>query len=485
MLALKNFVHPHILSQQFSLTIFHGTILFFFILGDPCFLSKSFGATYYVNNQTGSNENDGLSLKSPMATIAKAIQISQTSDALELCNTGIAYRESMLFRKLGGLPDRPFLVNGNGAVLSGLKSIDPAKWQPMKGGLYVLQLERSPYGNPYLVSRGKRVSQAKDLDSLEEQQHFWDRKTHRVYFHCATGKLPVDYELEATLNTSGFTLGSSSYIVCRNLICEHFSNDGFNIHGDCRGIRLENVVARHNGDDGISIHESGGLMVQNAYVHDNYYGIQDVNASRSFYNGVLAERNHVGVSLVGGFHSLVDCQIRNSVHKEVDIAGSAPQHLIGSEHNPLCKTILFAQNVSLFGNGNQMGLCVRNGASAIMEQSVISGSQTGLFIDRNSNGHLSRTVITNCDMILNSDSKSSFFDYNIYEGSQISWLGTVFSSEQWSEYVTASQLDQHSRIGTVKVSEDGIVSIPADSTAAGIEKAIGPTAAFKLSFPKN
>jgi len=474
----NKFVHAKIGYRQTSSAICCCAILL-------CCLSDSWGATYYVNNRIGNNENDGLSPKAPVATIAKAIQLSQTSDTLELSNTGIAYREPMLFRRLGGQPDRPFLVEGNGAVLSGLKSIDPAQWQNVEENLYVLQLEKSPYGNPYLVSRSKRVGQAKSLESLDAEQHFWDRGANKVYFHCAAGKQPIDYQLEATLTTSGFTLGSASYIVCRNLICEHFSNDGFNIHGDCRGIRLENVIARHNGDDGISIHESGGLMVQNAYVHDNYYGIQDVNASRSVYNGVLAERNRVGVSLVGGYHSLVDCQIRNSTHKEIDIAGSSPRHLLGSDHNPLCKTILFAQNVSLFGNGNQMGLCIRNGASAIMEQSVISGSETGLFVDRNSHCHLSLTAITDCKLILKSESKNSFFDFNIYASGQINWLGTIFQSDQWRDYIKVSQRDQHSRIGEVTVTQDGIVSIPADSTASGMKKNVGPSAPFEISFPQN
>ncbi|MCA9013912.1 MAG: right-handed parallel beta-helix repeat-containing protein, partial [Planctomycetaceae bacterium] len=437
------------------------------------------------NNQTGNDENAGLSPDAPVATIAKAIQLSRTSDRLELKNTGIAYREPMLFRRLGGQPDRPFLVEGNGAVLSGLKVIEPSKWQSVKDNLYVLTLENTPYGNPYLVAQGKRLQESKNLESIEPEQHFWDRKNNQVYFRCTAGKQPGDYQLEATLTTSGFTLGSASYIICRNLICEHFSNDGFNIHGDCRGIRLENVVARHNGDDGISIHESGGLMVQNAYVHDNYYGIQDVNASRSVYNGVLAERNQIGVSLVGGYHSLVDCQIRNSAQKEIDIAGSNPKHLIGAEQNPLCKTILFAQNVSLFGNGNQMGLCVRNGASAIMEQSVISGSKTGLFVDRTSHCHLSRTAITGCPEILKCDSNNSFFDFNIYGAGRINWLGTVFQPDQWSAYLAASQLDQHSKMGTINIAEDGLVSIPADSTASGMEKNVGPTAPFTISIPHN
>ncbi|WP_339730203.1 right-handed parallel beta-helix repeat-containing protein [uncultured Gimesia sp.] len=448
-------------------------------------MSESRGATYYVNNQTGNNDNTGLSPDTSVATIAKAIQLSQTSDRIELKNTGIAYREPMLFRQLGGQPDRPFLVEGNGSVLSGLKTIDSSKWETVKENLYVLTLETTPYGNPYLVSQGKRLEQAKGLESIEPEQHFWNRKSNQVYFRCATNKQPTDYQLEATLTTSGFTLGSASYIICRNLICEHFSNDGFNIHGDCRGIRLENVIARHNGDDGISIHESGGLMVQNAYVHDNYYGIQDVNASRSVYNGVLAERNQIGVSLVGGYHSLVDCQIRNSAQKEIDIAGSNPKHLIGAEQNLLCKTILFAQNVSLFGNGNRMGLSVRNGASAIMEQSVISGSETGLFVDRNSHCHLSLSAITGCHEILKSESQNSFFDFNIYGPGQINWLGTEFQPDQWADYLKISQRDQHSKMGTVTVAKDGIVSIPADSSASDMEKKVGPSAPFTFSPPQN
>jgi len=112
----NKFVHAKIGYRQTSSAICCCAILL-------CCLSDSWGATYYVNNRIGNNENDGLSPKAPVATIAKAIQLSQTSDTLELSNTGIAYREPMLFRRLGGQPDRPFLVEGNGAVLSGLKAL--------------------------------------------------------------------------------------------------------------------------------------------------------------------------------------------------------------------------------------------------------------------------------------------------------------------------------------------------------------------------
>ncbi|WP_417386865.1 hypothetical protein [Gimesia sp.] len=460
----------------------YSCLLLVWLIITPHFTSSASAASWYVNNQTGNNDNDGSSQTTAVATIAKAISLARTSDTLELANTGIPYRESILFRNLGGRPDRPFVVEGNGAVISGLNFLDTTRWENVKEDLYTFSLDKTPYGNPFLVSRGQRLPQVKSRELLQTGQHYWDRSENKIYFLCAAGKIPADYELEATLRISGLTLTSASYIVCRNLSAEYFSNDGFNIHGDCRGIRLENVIARHNGDDGISIHESGGLVVQHAYVYDNFFGIQDVNASRSVYNGVLAERNQVGVSLVGGYHSLVDCQIRDSIQKEIDIAGSNPGHMIGSEKNPLCKTILFAQNLSLFGNGNQTGLSIRNGATAIIERSVISDSQTGLTVDSNSFCHVTQTAIVDCKTILKSSSQTSYFDYNYYTPGQISWQNTLFETGQFSEYVTASKEDTHSHTGPLKVSADGIVEVPSGSKSTTAKLKLGPSDPFLSTF---
>ncbi|HCO24607.1 MAG: hypothetical protein CME31_22670 [Gimesia sp.] len=468
--------------QQTASRLIYCCLLLIWLLINPQIISSTDAATWYVNNKTGSDNNNGISENTAVATISRAITLAGRSDTLELANTGIPYRETMLFRNLGGSPDRPFVVEGNGAVLSGLKAIDVSKWETVKEGLFVFPLDKTPYGNPFLVSRGKRIPQAKSLDLLQTGEHYWDRSGNKIYFLCDIGKRPAEYQLEATLRISGLTLTSASYIVCRNLSAEFFSNDGFNIHGDCRGVRLENVIARHNGDDGISIHESGGLIVQNAHVHDNFFGIQDVNASRSVYNGVLAERNQIGVSLVGGYHSLVDCQIKDSIQKEVDIAGANPGHLIGAEYNPLCKTILFAQNVSLFGNGNQTGLSIRNGATAIIERSVISDSQTGLMVDGNSFCHMSQTAIIDCDTILKSNSPNSFFDFNYYTPGQINRQNTLFQTGQFADYVRASKDDSNSHTGPLKVRPDGIVELPPGSEGTKAKLKVGPSDPITSTF---
>lgn len=433
--------------------------------------SAASAATYYVDNQVGEDHNSGTTADAPLATIGHAVSVCKTSDTIVLANTGEVYYESLKLGKLGGTAQQPFVVEGNGAVLSGLKTVEPDRWEEVGDGLYFFPLEEHPYGNPFLVSRGERVNAANSVEAIKAEEHFWDREAG-IYFRCAPGKTLASYELTATLEVSGFVTTSASYILCRNLVCEHFSNDGFNMHGDCRGIYLENVVARHNGDDGISIHESGGLVVRGAYVHHNTYGLQDVNASRSVYNGVLAENNQVGASFHGGFHSLVDCVIADSETDQIDVVADTPKHLIGAEHNPLCRGVLFAKNVVLRGSGNRAGIRVRDRALAVVENSVISGSQAGLFVHREGECHLTTSAIVDCDVSIVSETHDVFRDYNVYHPGTMKWLGADYTPEQWDLFRMKAGHDEHSKIGLITIAEDGSIELP---EGLKLGKRIGPT----------
>jgi hypothetical protein len=292
----------------------------------------------------------------------------------------------------------------------------------------------------------------------------------------APGKTPADYKIEATLESSGLQVASSSYVVVKNLISEWHSNDGFNIHGDCRGIVLENVVARHNGDDGISIHETGGLVVRGAHVHHNTFGLQDVNAARSFYNGVRAEHNHVGASFHGGFYSLVDCQLRDNTAYQIDIVAASPKHLVGSDHNPICRTTLFAGNVVVSGKNSQAGLRIGDGARAVVEHSVFTGAKTGILVHKGGFCHVTTSVVVDCECALASDSTDVFRDYNVYHPARMRWLGVAYGPDQWQAFRQLASHDEHSKNGPVHVAEDGTVSFPDGSPAKEIEKRVGPTA---------
>ncbi|NLX99980.1 MAG: right-handed parallel beta-helix repeat-containing protein [Rhodopirellula sp.] len=439
------------------------------------FHSAACGATWYVDNRTGSDDNGGTTQQTALATIARAVSLSQTSDTIVLTSSGVAYHEPILLARRGGSPQKPFTIEGNGAVLSGLETLPPEKWQKTGDDLYFFPLSRTPYGQPYLASGGNKLVKGTAPDALAPEQFHWDREAG-IYFRCASGKTPASYDLGATLLTSGFATSSASYIVCRNLVCEYFANDGFNMHGDCRGIYLENVVARHNGDDGISIHETGGLVVRNAHVHHNTFGLQDVNAARSFYNGVVAEHNHVGASFHGGSYSLVDCCLRDNAACQIELVDASPQHLIGSDYNPICRTTLFAGNLVVSGQDSQTGLRVGSGARAVVEHSVFSGLKTGIVVEKDGLCHLTTSVIAACLGALASDSPDVFRDYNVYHPAQMKWLGVDYGPDQWSAFRERALHDEHSKTGPVNVGANGAVGFPERSPAREMGKPAGPTA---------
>jgi len=388
--------------------------------------------TWYVNNQAGNDADDGRSAQAAFATIAKAIASARTSDAIVLADTGVAYREPIRLRRLGGTPAQPFVIDGNGATITGLKPAPKEAWQRRADGTLFYPVPKKPYGVPFLVQRRRRLPAAKSAEAVEPGQFFWGEDG--VRFRPEEGKAIGDYALEATLVVSGLEIAGSSYITCRDLVSEFHSNDGFNVHGDCRGIVCENIVGRHNGDDGFSIHEVIGAVVRNGYFHHNRWGIQDVNASRSIFNGVTAEHNEVnGVNFVGGYHSLVDSIVRSNGREQIAITANRPKHLVGSEHNPLCQGLVFLQNV--LAEGGTVGLSVSNGARVTARHCTFVRSDIGVTIHRESTLHLTASIIAECaSRELASASDACFRDHNLYHPGRFCWHDKDFGPDDWDAF---------------------------------------------------
>lgn len=111
-----------------------------------------------------------------------------------------------------------------------------------------------------------------------------------------------------------------NYLTVRNIIARHAANDGFNIHGDRLGIRLENVKALSNGDEGISAHEAAQIDVVNAEIAWNGSsagGVADVGDSVTTYTKCEVHHN-VGAAFFfdGRVHRVTDCLIH---HQSQDI----------------------------------------------------------------------------------------------------------------------------------------------------------------------
>ena len=111
---------------------------------------------------------------------------------------------------------------------------------------------------------------------------------------------------------------------------KYAGNDGFNIHGHRRGIRLEHVRALSCADEGISAHETTEMEVFNSEIAWNGSisgGVTDVNdAVTSYRNCIVHDNAGAAFSFTGKAHRVYDSLIFNQetafhVHKEVDFKG--------------------------------------------------------------------------------------------------------------------------------------------------------------------
>jgi len=106
-----------------------------------------------------------------------------------------------------------------------------------------------------------------------------------------------------------------SHIVIRNVTAKYAGNDGFNIHGDHVGIRLENVKALSNADEGISAHGSVQMEVVGAEVAWNGSasgGVADVHRCVTSYRDCKVHDNAGAAFYFSGkSHTVADTLIYN------------------------------------------------------------------------------------------------------------------------------------------------------------------------------
>jgi Right handed beta helix region len=456
-------------------------VTLFFLVASPLVI----GSTYYVNNAKGDDGNKGLSAENAFASIAQATQAAKTSDTIVLAKTDAPYYESLKLDNLGGTVAKPFIIEGNGAVISGYRKIKASEWKKVGEDVYFFATTVRSRGTAYFMNHGKRMAEkrGKTVEALVEEGYLYKDKKG-FFFRCKKGTSIEEYDLSVTLARNGVSIYNSSYIVCRNLVSEYFANDGFSLHGDCRGVRFENVEARYCGDQGISIHEACGLVVHKAYLHHNKSGIVDVNISRSMYHGLLVEHNEYGVGFNGGFHSIEDSVIRNNTKVQVGAYSLAPKHLLGGSHNPLgTKTKVFMKNVVISGLRNR-GVYMKSKAEIIMEHSIISNCRPAIYIShKDGYMHLTSSIIANTSTPIDSIADTFFREGNLYQAGQIRWKGTWYGPDKWDDFRKVAGHDQQSVMAPVKlaIDEDGKVEFKGRNALKGILKRVGPTQPVNVS----
>lgn len=236
------------------------------------------GRDWYVNNQIGDDRRDGSSSelepggRGPLRTIGRALQLAQSGDRVVLAATETPYRESvsLVGGRHSGSPLRPFILDGQGAVLDGSRAIVPEDWEAV--GRDVFRFRPARLHHQQLFRDGRPLPRvASDLLGLPprlEPEH-WALAGGWIYFRTAEDKIPADDRLSYTALPVGLTLYHVHDVVVQNLVVQGFSLDGINAHDQVRDCVLLDITARGNGRAGIAAAGMSRLDAVGCIVGDN------------------------------------------------------------------------------------------------------------------------------------------------------------------------------------------------------------------------
>jgi hypothetical protein len=254
-------------------------------------------------------------------TIAHAIKAAQPGDTIHL-EPKVYYDYAGFYNKKGE-PGKPVTLDGHGATLEGSDPLDVAKWKEVSPGLFAAdellpRLDDAMIARWFFLFDGRmqlmgRTSKGRSaaLKKVEElQPGEWtfikdptrEKPPSRViygtfYIKLAAGQTLAGARIRVPVRSAGVQMnGDNAHLVIKNITATHPYNDGFNIHGDCRDVRFENIRAIECGDDGISAHESAQYDVDGFVSIGNSTGICDTGTAQTSYNRVLIA-GCVGVDL--------------------------------------------------------------------------------------------------------------------------------------------------------------------------------------------
>ena len=347
-----------------------------------CGLSLS-AATYYVDNVKGDDKNDG-SEKHPVASIEKGLSLLKKSDRLEVAaNNGKPYRRPYpgIYGKSyavqhGGTPDKPMVINGNGAVISGLAVIPLNVWKKTDDGLFKMPFW--PMSNMYrnytkqdywlpdarlFVVDGKRTTNCLSMAELKKTPNafWWSRKEKTLYYNPPAGKSIADVKVELPSNSGFYVLNDHTRVENFTMILSF--NDGFDTNRHPRNVIFRNCVAIDNCGQAFSCHDTGVAYYEDCVaVRCASSGACDVHSSNSTYVRCVFIDNVFESGVFGAnfsAHTYADCLI----------AGNKPFEQIWQHQ--AARMFFFNCVVSGLGDGKNLAL-YRHGALSFMQCTLVN-----------------------------------------------------------------------------------------------------------------
>ncbi len=264
------------MQNKMSQRLCHFLVLLTLLL---CLSTSLSAAVIYVNNRIGADAFDGASKKpigqetGPVKTIRRALQLAESADTIVVENTGTVYYESiqLVGSRHSGLPQGPFTLVGNGAVVSGAKRVPPSAWRQVGADLWQLKPWRK--GHYQLVLIDKRVAEhlcdVRAVRLPEIPKNHWCAWRGSIYLRTEEFEDPRERAYSIAGLEVGLTLYRVHDVRILDVTFRHFRLDGINAHDQCRDVVLENVTASENGRAGLAVGGTSTLAVLKTALDDN------------------------------------------------------------------------------------------------------------------------------------------------------------------------------------------------------------------------
>lgn len=338
-------------------------------------------ATVHVDNVKGDDANDG-SAERPVASIERGLALLKRSDRLEVApNGGKPYRRPYpgavgrsLDIRLGGTAEQPMVIDGNGAVISGLSAVPADRWKEAGNGVY--ELPFWPMSNMYkhyakqdywlpesriFFVDGKAAANCLTRAEMEKTPggFWWSRRQRKLFFRPPEGKTIAELTVELPAN-AGF------YVLADHVRVENFTvilswNDGFDAAGDPRGVHYRNCVAIDNCGQGFSCHGTSVVLYEDCVaVRCASSGSCDVHWSNSSYARCVFMNNVFEGGVAANDHSA-------HTYSSCLVVHNRPFEQVWQNND----SRMFFDNCVIIGNGDAVPLMFLRHGSASFRQCTL------------------------------------------------------------------------------------------------------------------
>ena len=233
-----------------------------FLIGFFILAGSAAAGEIYVDNSIGRDSDDGASTlgregnTGPVHSIERAIQLAGFGDVIVLRNTGKPYYGSISLtgQRHSGTIYRPFEIRGNGAIISGLRTLPRGSWQQEGPKLWKVTLTRKGYYR--LLRDGKPLPESTSegccIDPrLALEPGKWVSWRGSLYFRQDGNESPEVQNISYAADQTGISLHKVSHVLIANVTLQHFRFDGLHAQGICDDVVLDNVTSIENGRAGV------------------------------------------------------------------------------------------------------------------------------------------------------------------------------------------------------------------------------------------